>query len=86
MQIQYASQNTIPFLATGGGHGYSGSLGRLDNGIELDMGAFKSVSVDAQNNLMTVGGSVTFKDLMTPCYNAGKAIRKSIATNYSPTY
>jgi fumiquinazoline A oxidase len=67
----------VPFLATGGGHGYSGSLGALQNGIELDMGNFNNVSVDAAKNLLTIGGSVKFSDFMGPVYSAGKAIRKT---------
>jgi FAD/FMN-containing dehydrogenase len=67
----------VPFLATGAGHGYSGSLGALQNGIELDLGNFNRVSVDATNDLMTLGGSVKFSDLMDPLYSAGKAIRKT---------
>lgn len=81
-QVQYAAQNDVPFLATAGGHGYSGSLGALHNGIELDMGYFNSVSVDASTNLLTIGGSVRFSDLMGPCYSAGKAIRK-LPHNYT---
>ncbi|KAL2130834.1 hypothetical protein VTI74DRAFT_5877 [Chaetomium olivicolor] len=31
--IRYASKHKVPFLATGGGHGYTWSVGRLRNGI-----------------------------------------------------
>ncbi|OCK73149.1 Glucooligosaccharide oxidase [Lepidopterella palustris CBS 459.81] len=71
--IKYAAQNNVSFLATGGGHGYSGSLGALHDGIELVMGNFKSVEVDTAKNLMTVGGSARFRDVTGPCYAAGKA-------------
>ncbi|KAL3250621.1 hypothetical protein ABHI18_011094 [Aspergillus niger] len=71
--VRYASFHGIPFLATGGGHGYSGSLGALENGIELDLGYFNSVTIDTANNMMTVGGAVTFSGVEETCYRAGKA-------------
>ncbi|PYI11870.1 FAD-binding domain-containing protein [Aspergillus sclerotiicarbonarius CBS 121057] len=71
--VRYATLHNISFLATGGGHGYSGSLGALQNGLELDLGYFNSVTVDAANNLMTVGGAVRFSDVEEPCYAVGKA-------------
>ncbi|KAG9235758.1 hypothetical protein BJ875DRAFT_482938 [Amylocarpus encephaloides] len=72
--VKYAAQNNVSFLATGGGHGYSGTLSALDHGIELDMGNFKTVSVNAATNRISVGGSVKFADMMVPTYSAGKAI------------
>ncbi|KAF2816389.1 FAD-binding domain-containing protein [Mytilinidion resinicola] len=71
--LQYAARNKVPFLATGGGHGYSGTLGALNNGLELDMGYFKSVKVDAGKNRLIIGGSVRFRELISPVYAAGKA-------------
>lgn len=72
-QIQYASQKDIAFLTTGGGHGYSGTLGAIKNGIQLDMGNFNTVSVDASKNLMTAGGSLRFKDVAAAAYAKGKS-------------
>lgn len=63
-------------MATGGGHGYTTTTGALEHGIDIDLGFFDGVSVDAANNLMTIGGSVTFHDVFDPLYNAGKEIGK----------
>ena len=76
LQVNLAVKNNIPFLTTGGGHGYSTSFGQLDNGLELDMGGFKSVKVDEAASTLTVGGAVTFQDVYDPLYQAGKEIRK----------
>ncbi|KAL9595232.1 MAG: hypothetical protein Q9219_006566 [cf. Caloplaca sp. 3 TL-2023] len=69
--VQLCAQLNIPFLATGGGHGYSTSFGKLDNGLELDLSAFKQVNVDKAAKTMTVGGAVTFGDVFDPLYAAG---------------
>lgn len=75
-QVQYASANDIPFLGTGGGHGYTTTLGSLRNGISIDLGLFRDVSIDATGNTMTIGGSVRFGDIFGPLYAAGKEIRR----------
>ena len=53
------------------------TLGKLQNGIEIDLGLFKNVAVDAAANTMTIGGGVIFDDVFDPLYNAGKEIRSS---------
>ncbi|KAK3687416.1 hypothetical protein B0T22DRAFT_489312 [Podospora appendiculata] len=70
--VAYAAQRRIPFLATGGGHGFATTFGRLKNGLEIDMSGFNNISIDATANTMTVGGAVAMGDLFTPLYNAGK--------------
>ena len=78
LQIKLCGENNIPFLATGGGHGYSTSFGKLQNGLELDLGGFRNITVDKAASTLTVGGAVTFGDVYEPLYNAGKEIRKSL--------
>lgn len=63
---------------TGGGHGYSGSLGNLHDGIEIDMSNFKVVSIDPASNLMTVGAGARFRDFMPQLHATGGTIRKSV--------
>lgn len=75
--MKYASANKIPFLATGGGHGFATTFGRLQNGIEIDLGFFKNVSVDKAASTMTIGGAVLNGDVIEPLYAAGKEIRES---------
>ncbi|KAF9888976.1 hypothetical protein FE257_008146 [Aspergillus nanangensis] len=73
--IKFASNNSIPFLATGAGHGFSTHLGRIQDGIEIDLGAFNHVSVDVDASTMTIGGSVRFGDIFEPLGKAGKEIQ-----------
>jgi FAD/FMN-containing dehydrogenase len=75
--VRFASRNDIPFLAVGGGHGFTTTLGDVKEGLEIDLSQFDRVSVDARNNRMTIGGGVRFRDIMDPLYAAGKEIRRS---------
>ena len=75
-QISYSQANDIPFLGTGGGHGYSTTLSVLKNGIQLDLGLFNVISIDAAANTITVGGSVIFADVFPVLQTAGKELRE----------
>ncbi len=66
----------MPFLATGAGHGYSTSLGRLHGGIDLDLGAFDTVEVDSAAKTMTIGGSVRTDLVAKALQAAGMEIRR----------
>ncbi|WYZ38371.1 hypothetical protein EsH8_III_000285 [Colletotrichum jinshuiense] len=72
--VKIASANDIPFLATGAGHGASLTTGNLHGGIDIDLGNFNGVQVDATNSQVTIGGSTTFEQLYEPLYAAGKEI------------
>ncbi|KIA75595.1 FAD-dependent oxidase [Aspergillus ustus] len=73
--VRFASRNQIPFLAVGGGHGFTTTLGEVQNGLEIDLSPFNKISVDARRNRLTVGGGVRFRDIMDPLYAAGKEIQ-----------
>lgn len=75
VQLQFSSQNNVSFMTTGGGHGYSGSLGRL-SGVQIDMGNFDAVSIDRRKNTLTIGGSVRYRDIAPVVYAAGKLTGK----------
>ncbi len=74
--VQYASAHNVPFLATGGGHGYSTSLSKVQNALQIDMSDFNTVTVDAVHNTLTVGGGVQFDNIFDPLFEAGKSIRR----------
>ena len=67
----------MSFLATGGGHGTTVTLGNLKQGLEIDFSDFNTVNLDAKNNLITIGGGTIFSDVISPLYNAGKEMRES---------
>lgn len=91
-KIRYASNNSIPFLGTGGGHGYTTTTSALKDRINIDLGNFKQVSVDPTASTVTIGGAVTFGEVLDPVYKAGKEIRElffptflELALKYLPT-
>lgn len=73
--VQYASTANVPFLATGGGSGYTNTTAALQGAIGVDLGNFKSISIDAAANRMTIGGGVIFDDIFDPLHAAGKEIQ-----------
>ncbi|KAG9191296.1 hypothetical protein G6011_09384 [Alternaria panax] len=70
--LQYASKNKVSLLATGGGHGYTTSLGGIKNALNVDLSQFRKVEVDASTNTMVIGAATTFADMYEPLYAAGK--------------
>ncbi|KAI9667739.1 MAG: hypothetical protein M1821_000556 [Bathelium mastoideum] len=70
--VQYASRNNLSFLATGGGHGYTWSLGRLQNAIQLDMGNFQTIDIDSASNTMTIGGGVRIENVTQELQAVGR--------------
>ncbi|KAF5857331.1 hypothetical protein ETB97_005946 [Aspergillus alliaceus] len=72
--IKFATRCNIPFLASSAQHGFTTTLGQLQNGLEIDLSAFRNVSVNAEENTLTVGGGVRFMDVFDPVFNAGKEI------------
>ncbi|KAI9789483.1 MAG: hypothetical protein M1816_006025 [Peltula sp. TS41687] len=73
--VELCTRHNVPFMATGGGHGYGTSFGKLQNGLELDLGHFKSIDIDAYRNTMTIGGAVIFEEIFPRLYAAGKEIQ-----------
>lgn len=75
-QVKYASRHNVPFLATGGGHGYSWSLGTLQNGIHVDLDNFQTIEIDEGANTMTIGGAVRIGNATRDLHAVGKEFRK----------
>ncbi|KAK4244339.1 hypothetical protein C7999DRAFT_17393 [Corynascus novoguineensis] len=70
--IRYASKNKVPFLATGGGHGYTWTLGELENAIQLDLGHFQTIDINTDANTMTIGGAVRIGNVTEQLHAVGK--------------
>ena len=56
--VKFASEFSILFLATGGGHGIATTFESLQNGLEIDLGFFSNILIDAATSTMTIGGAV----------------------------
>ncbi|RWA14451.1 hypothetical protein EKO27_g629 [Xylaria grammica] len=65
-QVKIASAHSIPFLATGGGHGVSVQMADLQGGIHIDLRRFNHVEFDVETQRLTVGGSTIFSQLIEP--------------------
>lgn len=76
--VQLARKYDIPFLATGGRHGFSTTLHALDQGLEIDLSQLDSVEVDDINATVTVGAGVVVDDILNPIYDAGFEMRESL--------
>ncbi|KAI1658575.1 FAD-binding domain-containing protein [Daldinia decipiens] len=69
--VKVARAANIPFLATGGRHGYGTTLGNLQGGLAIDLSQLKAIEVDKAAGTVTVGAGVRIGDAMRPVYDAG---------------
>ena len=72
--VHACTTNQIPFLATGGGHGFTTTYGMLQQGLQIDLGRFDNVSVDKEASTLTIGSAVVFAQIFDPVFQAGKEI------------
>lgn len=73
--VQTSIKNNIPFLATGGGHGITKTLGGFDfsdTGVTIQLSKFNAVEISPDNEFITVGGGATYGEAYELMYNAGK--------------
>ncbi|KAF4953187.1 hypothetical protein FGADI_6162 [Fusarium gaditjirri] len=77
--IKLATRHNVPFLATGARHGYTTTLGDLDNGLAIDLSHFKDFELDADAKTLTVGPGVTVGEIFDPLFNAGFDIQTGSA-------
>jgi FAD/FMN-containing dehydrogenase len=75
----------MSFLATGGRHGYSTSLGAFKGGLGIDLSQLNSISIDKAAKTLTIGPGVRFRDIFNPVYEAGFQIRSSLPSLSSPS-
>ncbi|KAI6086403.1 FAD-binding domain-containing protein [Hypoxylon rubiginosum] len=77
--VKLATSHKIPFLATGGRHGYTTTLGNLQNGLAIDLSRLNSLALDTTAQTLTVGPGVTVGEVFDPLYNAGFDIQTGSA-------
>ncbi|KAK6956053.1 hypothetical protein Daesc_001323 [Daldinia eschscholtzii] len=69
--VKVARAANVPFLATGGRHGYGTSLGKLQGGLAIDLSKMKSIDIDKGAGTVTVGAGVQIGEAIRPVYEAG---------------
>lgn len=74
--MKLAAALKIPFLATGGRHSYSTTLGDIHDGLAIDLSQLKSVKIDKKAETVTVGPGNIMNDILDPLYEAGFILRK----------
>ena len=62
--VEFARRHSVPVAIRGGGHSYAG-LGVADGALQVDLGAFNSVTVDQDRRVVSVGGGTRIKEILT---------------------
>ncbi|KAI5918413.1 hypothetical protein F4810DRAFT_576182 [Camillea tinctor] len=77
--VNLARSNDIPFLATGGRHGYTTTIGDLHDGLAIDLSNLNSYSIDSDAGTLTAGAGVRVNTIMDPVYEAGYFLQTGTA-------
>ncbi|KAF2190320.1 FAD-binding domain-containing protein [Zopfia rhizophila CBS 207.26] len=70
--VRFANRHLIPFLATGGAHGFVPTLGRLQNGIEIDTSNMKSIQISDDGKFAQLGPGFTNGQLIRALWAKNK--------------
>lgn len=76
-QVKLTKSDKLNFLATGGRHGFSETLGKLQEGLAIDLSLLNSTKLNKRKRTLTVGPGVSIGDIMDPISKAGFMLRKS---------
>jgi FAD/FMN-containing dehydrogenase len=70
--IGYCHENEVPFLTVSGAHGWSKSLNKLKNGIQINLRNLNNTEVDEGGETATIGGGALQYETTKALYGAGK--------------
>jgi FAD/FMN-containing dehydrogenase len=68
--VEFARRHNVPIAIRGGGHSYAG-FGVADGALQIDLGAFNTVTVDHERRIASVGGGTRIKELLTATLAVG---------------
>jgi FAD/FMN-containing dehydrogenase len=68
--VDFARRHSVPVAIRGGGHSYAG-FGVADGALQIDLGAFNTVTVDQDRRVASVGGGTRIRELLTATLAAG---------------
>lgn len=69
----------MDFLAQGGGHGYSPTLGLIQDAMMINLHQFNQVKYNPVDQTVTVGGAANFSTVTQVLYEAGRELSTSCA-------
>jgi FAD/FMN-containing dehydrogenase len=68
--VEFARRHNIPVAIRGGGHSYAG-FGVADGALQIDLGAFNTVTVEKDRRVASVGGGTRIKELLAATMAVG---------------
>lgn len=68
--VEFGRRHALPVAIRGGGHSYAG-WGVADGALQVDLGAFDTVTIDPQRRIASVGGGTRIKQLLAASYAQG---------------
>ncbi len=71
--VGFARAHDLPLAIRGGGHN-GGGLGSVDEGIVADLTPLRSITVEAENRTVRVGGGCTWAEVDTATHEHGLAV------------
>lgn len=74
-QVKLATKHAIPFLATSKRHGFTTTLGKLQEGLEIDLSQLSSYTIDSESGTVSIGAGIGYDDFQDDLGAAGYMIR-----------
>jgi FAD/FMN-containing dehydrogenase len=68
--VEFARRHSVPVAIRGGGHSFAG-FGVADGALQIDLGAFNTVTVDQARGVASIGGGTRIKELLTAILSSG---------------
>ena len=72
LQVRYAAEHNIPFVARAGGHGATAALGTAEDAIQIDLRALNHVRLSQDGTSASIGGGADVKGVVTALEKLGK--------------
>ncbi|KAF2096059.1 FAD-binding domain-containing protein [Rhizodiscina lignyota] len=70
--IRYANEHERPFIAMAGGHGQTGALSHVRDGIQIDLRAMDQVVISEDGKSAVIGGGAKVKKVVDELWAFGK--------------
>lgn len=81
LQVSFANNHGMSFLAVNKGHGSTSTLGAVRNGIEIHIRALNQVHINPDGKSASVGGGSYNQELIDATWSNGKASGRPLQTS-----